>query len=244
MNGKTSDWKQIRAGVPQGSILGPLFFLIYINDLPVNLESKAKIFADDTSLFSIVVDQQLSSDELNRDLARISEWAHQWKMSFNPDPSKQAVEVYFTRRLIQANVPVISFNNTDITSSEYQKHLGLTLDSKLSFNRHLDEKFQKANKGIGLIDRLRKYVPRQSLITLYKSYIRPHLDYGDIIYDYPGNATFVQKLETIQYNACLAITGCFRGTSQEKLNSELDLESLADRRFCRRIIFFYKILNN
>jgi len=165
-------------------------------------------------------------------------------MSFNPDPSKQAVEVYFSKRLLPANAPVLSFNNTDIRISESQKHLGLILDSKLSFSHHLDEKIKKANKGIGLINRLRKHVPRKSLLTLYKSYIRPHLDYGDIIYDHPGNSTFVRKLESIQYNACRAITGCFRGTSQEKLYSELGLESLADRRFGRRMIFFYKILNN
>ena len=161
-------------------------------------------------------------------------------MFFNPDPSKQAVEVYFSCRHTPANAPEISFNNINIPASEHQKHLGLILDSKLSFDRHLDEKIRKANKGIGLINRLRKHVPRRSLLTIYKSYIRPHLDYGDIIYDRPGNATFVQKLESIQYNACLAITGCFRGTSQERIYSE----SLADRRYARRMIFFYKILNN
>ena len=243
LNGQNSEWMKIEAGVPQGSILGPLLFLIYINDLPGNLECKPKIFADDTSLFSLVEDQQVSCDQLNGDLIKISEWAHQWKMSFNPDPSKQAVEVYFTVRLLPRNAPVISFNNTDITSSEYQKHLGIVLDSKLSFDRHLGEKISKANKGIGLINRLRRYVPRSSLLTLYKAYIRPHLDYADIIYDCPGNATFIQKLETIQYNACLAITGCFRGTSQEKLYRELGLETLSNRRFGRRMVFFYKIVN-
>ena len=69
------------------------------------------------------------------------------------------------------------------------------------------------------------------------------MDYGDVIYDWPGNATFVQKLESVQYSSCLAITGCFRGTSREKLYSELGLESLADRRFSRRLLLFYKILN-
>ena len=165
-------------------------------------------------------------------------------MSFNPDPSKQAVEVYFSRRRVPTNAPPLTFNNINIETNEYQKHLGLTLDSKLSFSHHLDEKIKKANKGIGLIHRLRKYIPRKSLLTIYKSYIRPHLDYGDIIYDHPGDATFVQRLESIQYNACLAITGCFRGTSREKLYLELGLESLADRRFARRMIFFYKIINN
>lgn len=83
-----------------------------------------------------------------------------------------------------------------------------------------------------------------SLLIIYKAFVRPHLDYGDIIYDNPGNDSFTQKLESIQYNACLAITGCFRGTSREKLYSELGLESLADRRFIRRLCFFYKIVNN
>ena len=107
----------------------------------------------------------------------------------------------------------------------------------------MEKKFQKVNKGIGLITRLRKFVPRDSLVTIYKASFRPHLDYGDIIYDNPGNASFTRKLESIQYNAALAITGCIRGTSREKLYSELGIESLADRRFSRRLCSFYKIVN-
>ena len=83
----------------------------------------------------------------------------------------------------------------------------------------------RANKGIGLIIRLRKYLPRNSLLTFYKALIRPHLDYGDVVYDYPGNASFMQKLKSVQYNASFAVTGCFRGTSRDKLYFELDLES-------------------
>ena len=224
-------------------ILGPLLFLIFIKYLPANLLSSSKIFADDTSLFSLVVDQVQSANTLNSDLLRISEWAYQWKMSFNPDPSKQAVEVCFSKKLSTANQPVLKFNGIDIITCESHKHLGLILDKKLIFDRHLDEKILKANKGIGLINRLRRFLPRESLVTIYKTFVRPHLDYGDIIYDRPGNFTFIDKLESVQYNACLAITGCFRGTSREKLYSELGLESLADRRFSRRLIFFYKICN-
>ena len=95
LDGQTSEWTEISAGVPQGSILGPLFFLIYINDLPEDIISKIKIFADDSSLFSLILDHIRCSIELNNDMLKISEWAHQWKMSFNPDPTKQAVEVYF-----------------------------------------------------------------------------------------------------------------------------------------------------
>ena len=88
LNGKFSSWTNVEAGVPQSSILGPLFFLIYINDLSDNLKTNPKLFADDTSLFSIVHDLNVSANDLNPDLKKINDWAYQWKMNFNPDPSK------------------------------------------------------------------------------------------------------------------------------------------------------------
>ena len=85
-------------GVPQGSILGPLFFLVYINDLTDNLICNVKLFADDTSLFTVVRDPVSAASDLNHDLNLISQWANNWKMSFNPDPAKQAVEITFSRK--------------------------------------------------------------------------------------------------------------------------------------------------
>ena len=85
LNGQSSSWAEVSAGVPQGSVLGPLFFLMYINDLSCGLSSTTKLFADDTSLFSVVHDVTQSTNELNDYLEKISNWAHQWKMSFNPD---------------------------------------------------------------------------------------------------------------------------------------------------------------
>ena len=98
LNGRCSTWKEVLAGVPQGSILGPLLFLVFINDLPEGLRSNIKIFADDTSLFSKIKNTFLSSNILNSDLRLIADWADQWKMSFNPDPSKQAIEVIFSKK--------------------------------------------------------------------------------------------------------------------------------------------------
>ena len=102
-------------------------------------------------------------------------------------------------------------------------------------------KISKANKGIGIIKRLSHILPRKSLITIYKSFIRPHLDYCDVIYDQPNNESFCTKIERIQYNAALAITGAIRGTSQIKLYKELGLESLRFRRWFRQLCTFFKI---
>ena len=88
MNGQVSSWANVKAGAPQGSILGPLLFLIYINDLPKGLSSNAKLCADDTSLFSVIHDSSTTRNELNDDLVKINNWAYQWRMNFNPDPNK------------------------------------------------------------------------------------------------------------------------------------------------------------
>ena len=99
LNGQHSSWTNIEAGVPQGSILGPLFFLIYINDLSDGLTSNPKLFADDTSLFSVIHNINSTANDLNSDLMKISNWAFQWKMRFNPDPNKQIQNVIFSRKI-------------------------------------------------------------------------------------------------------------------------------------------------
>ena len=128
LNGKSSSWTNVKAGVPQGSILGPLLFLIYINDLADGLSSNTKLFADDTSLFSVIHDSVITTSELNSDLARIKQWAFQWKMSFNPDLNKQAQEVIFSRKLKKVCHPPLRFNNNNVSQASSQKYLGLTVD--------------------------------------------------------------------------------------------------------------------
>ena len=98
-------------------------------------------------------------------------------------------------------------------------------------------------KGNSLIKTLNVTLPRSSLLTIYKSFIRPHLDYGDVIYDQPNNNRLSEKMESIQYNAELAITGAIRGTSREKLYQELGLESLTERRWLRRLCYLRKVLS-
>ena len=134
-------------------------------------------------------------------------------MIFNPDPNKQTQEVLFSSKIEKLSQPSLIFNNNIVTQSLTQKHLGMLLDTKLGFQEHLKSIFSKVNKTIGLLRKLHRILPRSPLLTIYKSFIRPHLDYGDIIYDQAYNASFHQKLGSVQYNAALAI----RGTSKEKL---------------------------
>ena len=119
LNSQHSKWANIEAGVPQGSILGPLLLIlfIYINDLPDNLTSNSKLFPDYTSLFSVINDKHLLGNKLNQDLNKINNWAFQWKMSFNPEPSMQAQDVIFSRKLQKSTHPTLSFNNNSVTQS-------------------------------------------------------------------------------------------------------------------------------
>ena len=211
--------------------MGPLLFLVYINDLADGLSSNAKLFADDTSLFSVIHDVDTSVNELNNDLYQINKWAFQWKMSFNPDPRKQVQEIIFSRKTKKISHPSLNFNNSIVSQTPYQKHLGIFLDARLTFEEHLKVITTKVNKTIGLLRELQKTLPRPVLMTMYKTFVRPHLDYGDIINDQAYNEIFHQKFESIQYNACLALSGAIRGSSREKLYDELGLESLQRQRW-------------
>ena len=143
-NGSSSDYSSIDSGVPQGSVLGPLLFLVYINDLERNIKSNVNFFADDTMLFSIMKSPEISAYDLNRDLDVIHQWAYQWKLEFNPNPTKQAIEVLFSCKISKPDHPPLMFNGSVVKKMKEHKHLGLTLDSSLSYKKHLNEKIIKA----------------------------------------------------------------------------------------------------
>ena len=159
LNGQHSSWTNVEAGVLQGSILGSLFFLVYINDLSDGLTSNPKLFADDTSLFSVVQNINSTANDLNSDLIKISDWDFQWKMRFNPDPKKQAQEVIFSRKINKIDHPPLYFNENLVKSSSAQKHLGMILDTKLDFSLHLKNVQNKVNKTIGLLRKLQNTLP-------------------------------------------------------------------------------------
>ena len=127
LNEQNLSWWPVLAGVPQGSILGPLLFLVYINDLPNELKSTVKLYVDDTSLFTIVRSKNESVNILHNDLFSVSKWAYNWKMLFIPDPSKPTQEVLFSRKeKVQIHLAT-SLSNIHIERASYQKHLGILL---------------------------------------------------------------------------------------------------------------------
>ena len=224
LNEQTSLWKLVKPGVPQGSVFGPLFFLIYINDLSDKLESNCKIFADDTSLFYKVLDKHVSHATLNKELELKNNLAFQWKMQFNPDRNKQVQELYFSKKAGNQRSLDLVFNKSNVASSPSVKHLGMLLDSRLNFNKHVQSKMIKCYKIIGLIKKLSIHLPKEALLRIYKSFVRPNLDY-----DKPNNESFKGRIESVQYKSCIAITGAIQGISKERLYRELGLESLRDR---------------
>ena len=115
LNGQKCTWENVNGGIPQGSILGPLLFLIYRKDLSGDLFSKTKLFAEDTSLFHGVHEINISANKLNNYLKKISNWKFQWKMNFNPDPSKQAQEVSSNRKLMRVPYAPLVFNNANVS---------------------------------------------------------------------------------------------------------------------------------
>ena len=195
-----------------------------------------------------------AASDMNHDLEVISQWAFDWEMSINPDPRKQAVELRFSMKRVEVNHPEFRFNNIPVRQVDEHKHLGIILDPKLSFSAHIKAVISKARKGIGLLKHLSKFLPRHALNELFKLYVCPYLEYGDVIYHMPAKvcefssnvilATMMEKLESVEYAAALAITGTWRGSSRMKLCNELGWESLNPRWWSRRLTVFYKMINN
>ena len=153
-------------------------------------------------------------NQINNDLHNISTWAYQWKINFNPDTSKQTQEVLFSHKVKVTAHPRLVFTNNPVCETTTQKHLGMFLDFKLIFQEHFENMLNKVNKTMGLLRKLQNTLPRPSLLTIHKSFIRPHLDYGDIISYKHIMHLFNKKVESIQYNTATVITGAIRGTSK------------------------------
>ena len=213
---------------------GSPIFLVYINDIVENINSEIKLFADDTSLFSVVESKVRTANDLNRDLKKARLWAWQWKMKFNTDKTE---EVIFSSKRIRQQHPVLMLGAGEVRNKSEHRHLGMILDSKLNFESHVKEAIIKAaRRGIGMIRYPSKYVSRHVLDQIYKLYVRPHLDYGDIIYHKPDpemRLNITKRLDRTQYTAALAVTFAWRGTNRLRLYGELGWETLCQRGWYR-----------
>jgi hypothetical protein len=164
-------------------------------------------------------------------------------MKFNPEISKQAIEVIFSAKYKKPFHPHLDFNGIPVARETSTKHLGIILDERLTFRKHIKEAISKAKKGLSLMRFLSKYLTPKILDQTYKMYVRPHLEYGDVIF-HDQLADMMDSLESIQYQAGLIVSNCWRGTNKVKLYKELGWESLHDRRIFRRFSLYYKILND
>ena len=176
MNAQTCSWEDVETWVAWGSILGPLMFLIYINDSPDNLSTNVK--ADNTSMISIVHD--ITTRDLNYDWNRVRECTFRWKMSFNPEPSKQIQEVIFPYKLHKKDYLPLHFNDSSVKETCNQTHLEMLLDFKWNFRAHWKFLLKKVNKTTAPLRKFQNIFPILALQTIYKCFIRTHLDYGGI----------------------------------------------------------------
>ena len=226
----------IRSGVPQGSRLGPLLFIIYMNDIINEIESDILIFADDTSLFASGIDPAETAAQLNRDLAKISSWGKKWKVSFNAKKSK---DIIFSNKYLN-NSPPLCFDDNFIDRVNCHKHLGVYLSSKLDWNVQVNELCLRANRKLSVLRGV-KILNRQTLDLLYKITVRSVLDYGLPVYFDSLTQTQKMRLEQLQYRAAKLVTGALHLTSREKLNKELGWESIQKRSDILGLNIFHKI---
>ena len=189
VNGSDSKWQNVMSGIPQGSILGPVLFIIYMNDLPENITSEIYLFADDTKIYCVIEtinDQRI----LQSDIRKLEDWSRKWLLKFHPGKCKQltignkpdkrypGITVTVTRNYYMKQ----SQQSKAINSVSEEKDIGVTFDSKLSFDQHIAAKVKKANSMVGTIRRSYQFLDNKSFIILYKTLVRCHFDYATSIW--------------------------------------------------------------
>ena len=237
--GATSSWKSIKAGVPQGSILGPLLFLIYINDIVDDIHSCIRLFADDTSLYIIVDNPIQAAETLNADLAKIHAWASKWLVTFNPSKSESII---LSRKTNKPLHPPLIMDQQVINEVTSHKHLGLIFSNDCNWHEHIDYIKSKAWSRINIMRKLKFQLDRKSLETIYISFIRPLLEYVNVVW---ANCTQYEseELEKIHNEAARIVTGATKLVSIELLEADTGWESLAARREKHKLIQYYKMDN-
>ena len=236
VNGKLSEWMPVTSGIPQGSVLGPLLFVVFINDLPGKVNSSAYLFADDTKIFRIISDQR-DKEILQDDLDKLTEWSNTWLLKFHPDKCKHMN--INTRTTEQANK--YKLIGKELETIEYEKDIGVTIDDRLNFENHINEKVKQANSMAALLRRTFQFLDCKSFIPLYKALVRSKLDYASSVWA-PFRVAWIDKLESVQRKATKELPEMENLSYPDRLK-KLKLPTLAYRRARGDMIETYKILN-
>lgn len=244
VNGQMSSPKQIICGVPQGSIMGPLLFLLYINDMPDCLKSTIPcLYADDTQIFSSSHDSVELIANLNSDLTNVHNWLAKNKLQIHPAKSKlMFIGSSYSLNNKLCDHPVL-VNNVPIPRIKTQKCLGVDIDENLSWEKHVETICKKAGAGIGVIRRIKPFVPHDILQSIYKALVQPYFDYCSPLWDTCGKL-LKDKLQKFQSRAARVITGASYEVRSADVLEALSWEILNVRRSKAKSILMYKILND
>ncbi len=235
MNGTYSNWAEVTSGIPQGSVLGPILFVLYINDITEIVSNNIYLFADDTKIYSQITTTN-TPETLQNDLNLLEKWSKTWLLLFHPDKCR-------VMRL--GNRPDQPYDyKLEDTSLEYtdtEKDLGITFDNKLKFNSHINIITKKANSVMGIVRKCFRYLDEDIFKRVYKGIVRPHLEYGVPIWN-PHYKKDIRQLEGVQRRATKQINTLKNMSYQERLN-KLGLPTLLYRRLRGDMIEVYKVLN-
>lgn len=240
--GTLSDPQPITIGVPQGSILGPLLFIIFLNDAPDVAKQLLDLYADDTTLQAADSDLKSLEDKLNQDLNALNEWLKKNRLVLNTD---KTVGMVLSTHQRKATVPEckisLKVGDKDIKQVTDAKLLGVTIDEHLNWDLHIDKLCKKISKKLGLLKRLKKFMPSNSVNMLYNSIVLPHFDYADVIW---GTAcgTYIKKVYLLQKRAARILTGASRFTRTKPLFKQLKWMAISDRVNFHTAVLTYKAL--
>ena len=235
-NGISSSPIPVSSGVPQGSVLGPILFLAYINDLPEQVRSRVRLFADDTAMY-LCISSLSEANILQEDLLKLEKWEEDWDMNFNP---AKCQVLHVTR--FKTPIPSKYFlHNTELESVPAAKYLGVTISEDLSWGNHINNITKKANQTLGFLKRNIKVRNQDLKSTAYKTLVRPQLEYASSVWS-PHTDTDIKKIESVQRRSARWATHDYRSTSSvtEMLN-KLSWRPLDQRRIDTRLIMLYKI---
>ncbi len=238
IDGKTSGIRHINAAVPQGSVLGPLLFLIYINDVTLGIDSDIFLFADDTSIFKSGKNNESLASVINSDLNKISLWAKRWKININPS---KTVAMLFSKKVNPNKNFTIKLNQDIIGLSDHHKHLGLWLSHNLQWKKHIKESANKARQRLGCLSRYKYKLDRKSIEQCYITFIRPLLEYGNVLFD-AANKEDLDVLSEIEKEALRTITGARRRSNIDAMYHEVSWPSLEQRRKDHKICILGKVI--